>query len=66
MPEICRYYDIIIRMFLIDREPPPRHIHVLMIWETPNSHRIDPDWGCLEFNHGQVDIEPQTLYRFAR
>lgn len=27
--------------------------------------RIDPDWGCLEFNHGQVDIEPQTLYRFV-
>lgn len=28
MPEICRFYGIIIRMFLIDREHPPRHIHV--------------------------------------
>ena len=27
MPEICRFYGIIIRMFLIDREHPPRHIH---------------------------------------
>lgn len=27
--------------------------------------RIDPEWGCLEFNGGRVDIEPKTLYRFA-
>ncbi len=24
--------------------------------------RIDPEWGCLEFNAGMVDIEPNTLY----
>lgn len=28
MPEICRFYGIIIRMFSIDNEHPPRHIHV--------------------------------------
>jgi len=28
MPEICRFYGIIIRMYLIDREHPPRHIHI--------------------------------------
>jgi hypothetical protein len=28
MPEISRFYGIIIRMFLIDREHPPRHIHI--------------------------------------
>lgn len=28
--------------------------------------RIDPEWGCLEFLGGQVDIEPRTLYRYAR
>ena len=28
MPKICRFYGIIIRMFLIDKEHPPRHIHV--------------------------------------
>ncbi|MCQ8103461.1 DUF2442 domain-containing protein [Methylomonas sp. SURF-2] len=27
--------------------------------------RIDPDWGCLEFNQGAADIEPKTLYRFV-
>ena len=32
MPEICRFYGIIIRMFLIDREHPPRHIHI-KYWE---------------------------------
>lgn len=30
-----------------------------------NTARIDPDWGCLEFVDGKVDIEPKTLYRFA-
>jgi hypothetical protein len=29
------------------------------------SARIDPDWGCLEFRNGAVDIDPTTLYRFA-
>ncbi|BBL70288.1 DUF2442 domain-containing protein [Methylogaea oryzae] len=28
--------------------------------------RIDPEWGCLEFNCGAVDIEPKTLYHFAK
>ena len=28
MPEICRFYGIVIRMFLIDREHPPPHIHI--------------------------------------
>ena len=28
MPEIVRFYGIIIRMFSIDREHPPRHIHI--------------------------------------
>ena len=27
---------------------------------------INFDWGCLEFLGGQVDIEPKTLYRYAR
>jgi hypothetical protein len=28
MPEICGFYGIIIRMYLIDKEHPPRHIHI--------------------------------------
>lgn len=28
MPEICRFYGIIIRMYLIDREHPPHPIHI--------------------------------------
>ena len=27
--------------------------------------RIDPEWECLEFLDGTVDIEPKTLYRYA-
>ena len=30
-----------------------------------NTARIDPEWGCLEFNGGKVDIEPKTLYKFV-
>ncbi|MDQ1263699.1 MAG: hypothetical protein QG559_700, partial [Campylobacterota bacterium] len=28
MPEICRFYGIIIRMFSIDNDHPPKHIHI--------------------------------------
>lgn len=30
-----------------------------------NTARIDPEWGCLEFNDGRVDIELKTLYRYV-
>jgi hypothetical protein len=29
------------------------------------SAEIDPDWGCLQFEGGRIDIEPTTLYRYA-
>ncbi len=28
------------------------------------SAHIDPDWGCLEFNNGFIDIDPKTLYKW--
>jgi hypothetical protein len=28
MIEVCRFYGIIIRMYMIDSENPPRHIHI--------------------------------------
>ena len=30
------------------------------------SGEIDPDWGCLQFQDGSVDIDPTTLYRYAQ
>ena len=27
---------------------------------------INQEWGCLEFKCGKVDIEPKTLYRYAK
>lgn len=27
--------------------------------------QLNLEWGCLEFNKGDVDIEPKTLYRYA-
>ena len=33
--------------------------------ENLKTARIDPNWGCMEFSDGRVDIEPKTLYRFA-
>ena len=29
------------------------------------SAKINPDWKCLEFNNGMVDIEPKTLFHFC-
>jgi hypothetical protein len=37
--------------------------HVLL--DALNTPRIDPEWGCLQFNDGSVDIEPKTLHRFC-
>jgi hypothetical protein len=36
-----------------------RHVEV----DSVGTARIDPDWGCLEFLNGRVDVEPKTLYR---
>jgi hypothetical protein len=30
-----------------------------------NTAHIDPEWECLEFKGGVVDIEPKTLYRYT-
>lgn len=32
--------------------------------ELPSA-RLDSEWGCLEFCGGAVDVEPDTLYRYA-
>jgi len=34
--------------------------------EQLQTAHLDSEWDCLEFKDGQVDIEPRTLYRFAR
>jgi hypothetical protein len=30
-----------------------------------NTAQLNTEWGCLEFNHGMVDIDPKTLYQFS-
>ncbi len=40
MPEICKFYGIIIRMYLIDNEHPPQHIHIKYM-ELTNLNIID-------------------------
>ena len=53
MPEICRFYGMVIRIYLIDREHPPKHMHVkygehegvdelIEMGKTPNFHPIQP------------------------
>lgn len=49
MPEISRFYGIIVRMFSIDSEHPPKHIHIKYgeyeaVMELENLNIID---GCL-------------------
>lgn len=46
MPEISRLYGIVVRMFLIDREHPPRHIHIkygeyLAVMELDNLNIVE-------------------------
>lgn len=33
--------------------------------EVRTAH-VNEEWGCLEFNNGKVDIEPKTLYSYAK
>jgi hypothetical protein len=33
--------------------------------EARTAH-VNEEWGCLEFNNGKVDIEPKTLYSYAK
>ena len=37
--------------------------HVSM--EDLKTAQINPEWRCLEFKNGMVDIEPKTLYQYA-
>jgi hypothetical protein len=65
MPEICRFYGIIIRMFLIDKEHTPRHIHVkfgeyVAVMELDNLYIVD---GELPKRCGQLVKEWATLHQ---
>lgn len=40
-------------------------IGVYVAPDALSTARINPEWECLEFNDGMVDIEPKTLYRYA-
>lgn len=39
-----------------------RHVAV----DALSTAHIDPEWGCLEFLNGRVDIDPKTLYRYVQ
>jgi hypothetical protein len=34
--------------------------------EEVSTMNVNSEWGCLEFKEGNVDIEPLTLYKFAK
>ena len=34
--------------------------------EEISTMNVNSEWGCLEFKEGNVDIEPLTLYKFAK
>ena len=65
MPEICRFYGIIIRMFLISREHPPPHIHIkygehMAVMELEHLHIIE---GRLPKRCGQLVREWAELHQ---
>lgn len=40
-------------------------IGTYVVLDMLSTARINPEWGCLEFDGGRVDIEPKTLYKYA-
>ena len=68
MPEISRFYGIIIRMFLIDREHPPRHIHIkygeseaVMALENLNLIEGKLPNRCYQLVHEWAEVHQQEL-----
>ena len=68
MPEICRFYGIIIRMYLIDREHPPQHIHIKYgdyeaVMELSKLHIIDGKLPnkCRQLVREWAEIHQQEL-----
>lgn len=47
MPEIARFYGIIIKMFFKPKEHEPSHIHAIIeklqiMWDTQNIYKLNP------------------------
>ncbi len=42
MPVLSRFYGIIIRMYFLQSEHNPPHIHAKEIWETQEFKKIPP------------------------
>lgn len=58
MPELARFYGIIIRMFLIDREHPPRHVHIKY-----GEHQAVMDLVSLDLIEGRLPNKCFALVR---
>lgn len=58
MPEIYRFYGIIIRMYLIDREHPSRHIHIKY-----DEHEAVMELEKLEIIDGSI---PKKCYQLVK
>lgn len=58
MPEISRFYGIIIRMFTIDSEHPPKHIHIKY-----NEHEAVMEISTLNIIDGFLPKKARILVR---
>ncbi len=58
MPEICRFYGIIIRIFSIDREHPPKHIHIKY-----NDYEAVMELEGMNIIHGSLPKKARVLVR---
>ena len=58
MPEICHFYGIIIRIFSIDREHPPKHIHIKY-----NDYEAVMELEGMNIIHGSLPKKARVLVR---
>ncbi len=58
MPELSRFYGIIIRMFNIDNEHPPKHIHIKY-----NEHQAIMEIKTLNIIEGSLPKKARILSR---
>ncbi len=58
MPEICRFYGIVIRIFSIDNEHPPKHMHIKY-----NEYDAVMELNTLNIINGNIPKKARILVR---
>jgi hypothetical protein len=62
--------NYIFKLYFVNKEIITTNLKTLLqnkvVENELDTAKVDRDWQCLEFKDGMVDIEPNTLFNFAK